>query len=163
MSLAARQQLCFEQGFALPASLALHVVGLEEDNDLALLMTRRIEAWPRRQSAYGVSSENLTGNDRKRSTIRRFSMMAGKLVTNEGSGAAGRVLKFLQQDAQSRERDLEGTSFIGQFFDATPIGPLLLPPDACRCHGARSGWFRKTSTPLVDALAMRIDVLNIIE
>jgi len=35
------------------------------------------------------------------------------------SSAAAGGLKFLEQGAQSRARDLEGVSIIGQFFDVS--------------------------------------------
>jgi hypothetical protein len=55
MSFNARQQFFFQQSLALPEPLNLRLETIEELDDLAVLMTKRVEAWVcRHQSAHGL-------------------------------------------------------------------------------------------------------------
>ena len=71
MSLNARQQFLFQPSSALPEPLSLHLKIIEEFDDLAVLVTKRVKACTvaTNRRTVSSSSENLVSNDRMRSTI----------------------------------------------------------------------------------------------
>lgn len=105
----------FRERFALPEPLALYFVGLKEVNDLCATHDKahRSAAPPPVGTRYLHPLRTLPamiGCVRPFVSSRRWSASSSPTKAAVASIAAGCVLKFLAQGAQSRARDLEGTS-----------------------------------------------------